>query len=157
MDCLLPFRLRLTCDVWTGIFAADFVSIIVIFYFLSRYIIFIIFVLFRKCLLVCAYCWVSFKITGFAWLTGLTSSTRTTAAGYPARSLKRDSRKLGLWWPRYQQSQTKAFVPVIILFAIFSNYWTKLNKHRDLSVASRANNWSARHWQITTCCDNRVQ
>ena len=86
-------------------------------FFISVFYI-IIFVFFRKCLLVCAYCWVSFKITDFAWLTGLTSLTRTTAAGYPARSLKRDSRKLGLWWLRYQQSQTKAFVPVIILFAI---------------------------------------
>ena len=45
---------------------------------------------FRKCRLVCVYYSVSFKTTDFAWLTGLTSSTKTTVAGYPARNLKRD-------------------------------------------------------------------
>ena len=37
------------------------------------------------------------------------------------------------------------------------NYWTRSAKYRDSSVASRSNNWSARHWQITMFCDDRVQ
>ena len=50
---------------------------------------------------------------------------------------------------------------------IISNYWTRLSKiswfvsgeqiNYSPKSKAEANNWSARHWQITIFCDNRVQ
>ena len=59
------------------------------------------------------------------------------------------------------------------LWIIINNYWTKYNYWTRLSKIlwffcgeqisylrkpkAEANNWSARHWQVTIFCDNRVQ
>ena len=50
---------------------------------------------------------------------------------------------------------------------IFNNYWTRLSKilwfvggeqiNYLPKPKAEANNWSARHWQITIFCDNRVR
>ena len=37
-----------------------------------------------------------------------------------------------------------------------ARHWGNENKHELLDVVEQ-NNWSARHWQITMFCDNRVQ
>ena len=49
--------------------------------------------------------------------------------------------------------------------SIIINYWTRLSKiswfvcgeQINYLPKAEANNWSARHWQITIFCDNRVQ
>ena len=43
-----------------------------------------------------------------------------------------------------------------------NNYWTRLSKiswfvYGEYINSASGNNWSARHWQITILCDNRVQ
>ena len=55
----------------------------------------------------------------------------------------------------------------MVLLNIINNYWTRLGKIswfvRGEQInylpkpKAEANNWSARHWQITIFCDNRVQ
>ena len=46
--------------------------------------------------------------------------------------------------------------------ATVNNYWTKLSKiswfvrSEEINYSASANNWSARHWQITIFCDHRV-
>ena len=55
----------------------------------------------------------------------------------------------------------------MVLLNIINNYWTRLGKIswfvRGEQInylpqpSASANNWSARHWQITIFCDNRVQ
>ena len=45
----------------------------------------------------------------------------------------------------------------MVLLNIINNYWTRLGKISWFVRGEQINNWSARHWQITIFCDNRVQ
>ena len=46
---------------------------------------------------------------------------------------------------------------VIYYLSTVNNYWTRLSKILWFVSGKQINYWSARHWQITIFCDNRVQ